>query len=66
MTNREGVSFHSDYIPPTPDVFAGQPLGESGQHGGVDPNFRAYSGRTQRDPTRLTRLRKSQACNPKP
>jgi hypothetical protein len=24
ITNREGVSFHSDYIPPTPNVLAGQ------------------------------------------
>jgi hypothetical protein len=40
-------------------------LAESGQHGGVDPNFRAYSGRTQRHPIRFTRFRRSQACDPK-
>ena len=34
-------------------------LAESGQHGGVDPNFPAYSGRTQRHPIRFTRLRRS-------
>jgi hypothetical protein len=40
-------------------------LAESGQHGGVDPNFPAYSGRTQRHPIRTTRFRSSQACDPK-
>jgi hypothetical protein len=49
---------------PTPDVSAGQRSAESGEHGGVDPNFRAYSGRTQRHPIRFTRLRRSQACDP--
>ena len=38
---------------------------ESGQHGGVDPNFPAYSRRTQRHPIRTTRFRSSQACDPK-
>jgi hypothetical protein len=40
-------------------------LAESGQHGGVDPYFPAYSGRTQRHPIRTTRFRSSQACDPK-
>ena len=65
MTNRESVSFHSDYIPPTPNVPAGQPLRKSGEHGGVDPNFPAYSRRAQRHPIRTARLRRSQACDPK-
>ena len=38
---------------------------QSGQHGDVDPNFPAYSGRTQRHPIRTTRFRSSQACDPK-
>jgi hypothetical protein len=40
-------------------------LAESGEHGGVDASFRAYSGRTQRHPIRFRRLRRSQACDPK-
>src|SRR5664280_1109188 len=66
-TNRDSVTFHSDYIPPPPTspqvITSG--LAESGQHGGVDPNFPAYSGRTQRHPIRTTRFRSSQACDPK-
>jgi hypothetical protein len=58
MTNREGVSFHNVYIP-YPQRPRRSALGESGQHGGVDPNFRAYSWRTQRHPIRFTRLRRS-------
>src|ERR1019366_446690 len=61
-TNRDSVTFHSDYIPPSPRRSA---LAESGQHGGADPNFPAYSGRTQRHPIRTTRFRSSQACDPK-
>jgi len=63
-TNRDGVSFHSDYIP-LPRRLRRSALAESGQHGGVDPNFPAYSGRTQRHPIRFMRLRRSQACDPK-
>jgi hypothetical protein len=63
-TNRDSVSFHSDYIP-HPQRPRRSALAESGQHGGVDPNFRAYSGRTQRHPIRTTRFRSSQACDPK-
>src|SRR5664280_300716 len=66
-TNRDSVTFHSDYIPPPPTspqvITSG--LAESGQHGGVDPNFPAYPGRTQRHPIRTTRFRSSQACDPK-
>ena len=41
-------------------------LGESGQHGGVDPNFQAYSGRTQRRPMRFTCLRRSSLATHSP
>jgi hypothetical protein len=62
MTNREGVNFHNDYIPP-PRRTRWSALGESGQHGGVDPNFPAYSRRTPTPPdpvyafTQVTDLR---------
>jgi hypothetical protein len=63
-TNRDSVTFHRDYIPP-PQRPRRSALAESGQHGGVDPNFPAYSRRTQRHPIRTTRFRSSQACDPK-
>jgi hypothetical protein len=64
MTNRDGVGFQSDGIP-YPRRPRRSALRESGKHGGVDPNFPAHSRRTQRHPIRTTRLRRSQACDPK-
>jgi len=37
----------------------------SGQHGGVDPNFPAYSGRTQRHPIRFYAFMQVTGLRPK-
>jgi hypothetical protein len=63
-TNHDGVDFHSDCIP-LPRRPRRSALRESGKHGGVDPNFPAYSGRTQRHPIRFYAFTQVTGLRPK-